>query len=372
MTEIDKIEHQDKIQMKTEAKHAIYHCRTSYNTKVITFVWSITNFWDTYNFLDTLTSSNIKGQPFKLQMRIDKKEDKLYFFILPLDNLSIDQVKTQINIQKYNVSIQHTLKPLMFTNWKIFASIADPLYYICLETIRLHEEIYLFNNTLSVCFMFELFENILHNITCENIYEVQTQALTTVTNDFVCDDESNSLITFTIDEQVLNVKKSSLVRVNSTVFNNILNIHATDKEKKIELRNVKYEDFQLLISYLESNGLLAITLNENDTHDSYANKLSNLLKVANQYDVKDLKVLCEKYLIGHTVKDNAAKLLNIAIKANAVDLKNYTKKLIKLYLDDIINTTEFTELVKNYPEILPEILKQELRKEGASYSKKKQ
>lgn len=42
-------------------KHVVCHCRTKRNIKMTTFICSITNFWDTYNFLDTLTSSNIEG-----------------------------------------------------------------------------------------------------------------------------------------------------------------------------------------------------------------------------------------------------------------------------------------------------------------------
>lgn len=64
------------------------------NAEVITFVWTI-DFWNTYNFINTLTSTEIKEHLF-IKMCTGREHHKLRFFI---QNTKFSP-KDQIDINK--------------------------------------------------------------------------------------------------------------------------------------------------------------------------------------------------------------------------------------------------------------------------------
>ena len=142
--------------------------------------------------MDTLTSSNVKAESYKIDMCINRETNKLYFFIRNTN------LKEQISIHRYNIYIQGTEGAVLCTDWKRFYFNTDPLYEVCLQTLRLNETKYLPNNTLSVHFSFESYENIVHVNMYENVID-ELEA-----NDFVFD-ESNSIVTFLIEGERLQV-----------------------------------------------------------------------------------------------------------------------------------------------------------------------
>jgi len=106
-----------------------------------------------------------------------------------------------------------------------------------------------------------------------------------------------------------------------------------------------------LILYVETDGLIDLKLHASDD-SNYINKLHRLLEAADLYDIRDLKLFCEERLMERTEKENVLRHLDIAITYDAQDLKSFTKKFIKLHLDDILNTTEFQAWIKNHSTIL--------------------
>jgi len=69
--------------------------------------------------------------------------------------------------------------------------------------------------------------------------------------------------------------------------------------------------------------------------------------------------MCENRIIKYVTKENVLKYLDFAISSNTVDLESYAKRLITLYLDAIINITEFKKKLKiilKYYSILKEKL----------------
>ena len=345
-------------------KHILHHSRTKCWIKMINFVWSITNFWNICNFMDTLTSSNIKEESYKIDMCIDREDNKLYFFI----RNTVPNPKEQISIHRYNIYIQSTEGAVLCTEWKRFYFNTDPLYEICLQTLRLDETKYLPNNTLSVHFMFESYKNIIH----VNIYEnvIDTHQLTAATNDFVSD-ESDSIVTFLVEGNRLDINKS-LACAASSVFNEMLNKCNGDVEgkveKEIEINDITFNIFQIIIHYIKNNGVLEIDFDILD--DTIKTKfLFALLAGAQRFDVNGLKVKCETHLIEFITKENAITFLDIAISNNASYLANYVKRFIKLHIDDFRCTTKFLEKIQISPEILYDINKQELSEENAFYIK---
>ncbi|KYN22965.1 Speckle-type POZ protein, partial [Trachymyrmex cornetzi] len=339
-------------------KHDLHHCRTKCYVKITNFVWSIANFWNIYNFMDTLTSSDIKGEPYKINMCINRKNNKLYLFIRCTD------YKEQINIYRYNIYIQGTEGAILCTNWKRFYSNTDPLYEVCFQTFRLKGTKCLPNNTLSIHFTFESYENIVHITMYENMM-IETQKLTEAMNNFASH-ESNLFVTFVVDGKRLRVNKS-LVCAASPVFNEMLKKRIEDIEEEIEIIDVEYSIFQIVIFYITTKDVFECKFDA--YNDDKKSTLIPLLAAAHKFDIIGLKGMCEKYLTSLITKENAVTYLNIAINNNAVNLANYAKRFIKLHLDDIKYTTEFLEKIKINPEILLEIVEQKTFEERASYIK---
>ncbi|XP_011166734.1 uncharacterized protein LOC105200741 [Solenopsis invicta] len=344
----NKIPREDQ---NVQTKHVLSHCRTECNIKTITFVWSIANFWDISDFIDTLTSGNIAEQSFKLQMHIDRKMNKLNFFAINTTPL----LKIATNIYKYDVCIQGDTGTIMLTGWKMF-SLNTVLYSMCLKILRLNTLTYVPNNVFTIQFRFELFENMLNSTTFETIAEIQPF------KHFVFDDKSDPLLTFIIDEKSIKVKKSLLCAEASVFYYRYRDI-TEETNQELELRDIPYDTFKQIIHFYQTG---FISLNPNDT--DYIAKLRHFLEVANNYDLKRFKRACEKCLMENTMKENAVLHLNVAIANNAKHLENYAKKLIKLYLDDIMNTEDFLDLIRLKPIIFPDIMRQKLLEENVTYT----
>ncbi|KYQ49910.1 Protein maternal effect lethal 26 [Trachymyrmex zeteki] len=347
----------DRDQIVTQ--HDLHHCRTKCYVKTTNFVWSIANFWNICNFMDTLTSSDIKGESYKINMCINRENNKLNFFI----HSTIPNYKEHINIYRYNVYIKGTEGAILCADWKRFQSNTDSLYEVCFQTLQLNMTKYLPNNTLSIHFTFESYENVIHITMYENIM-IETQKLTEAMNNFASD-ESNSFVTFIVDGKRLRVNKSSVCAVSS-VFNKMLKkcIQNTEKEieEEIEITDVEYSIFQIVIFYINTKNVFECKFDVNDDKTKKS-ILIPLLAAAHKFDMIGLKEMCEKYLISLLTKENAVIFLDIAISNDAVYLANYAKRFIKLHLDDIKYTPVFLEKVKINPEILLEIFDQEIFEE---------
>ncbi|KYN22967.1 Speckle-type POZ protein, partial [Trachymyrmex cornetzi] len=343
------------------SKYDLHHCRTKCLIRKTNFQWSIGSFWKICDFMDTLTSSNIEGECYKIDMHINRKNDKLCFFI----NSTVFNPEEQINIQRYNVYIQGIDGAILCTVWKRFYFNTDPLYEVCLQTLRLNKTIYLPNNTLSIHFTFETFESISHISIYENILDKKEFI---AMNNFA----SDSIVTFVVEGNRLCVNKS-LACAASPVFNEMLKKCNKDvkgqAKGEIEISDVTYDIFKIVILYINGGDVFEFNFDVNNDTISQINTLTHLLAACNTYHIKNLKVICEKRLIAYVTKDNVISCLNIAIVFNAVYLESYTKKFIKLHLDDIKSTTQFLETIKINPKILSDIYNSELFVEYASYVK---
>jgi len=90
------------------------------------------------------------------------------------------------------------------------------------------------------------------------------------------------------------------------------------------------------------------TLPESTNYDNA--KMLELLILAYRYDVKDLKVTCERYLIRNINLTNVIKYLDIAIKFEAKVLEEYVMAFIKFNFKNLIRIEEFQELSQSYLE----------------------
>ncbi|KYM96246.1 Ankyrin repeat and BTB/POZ domain-containing protein BTBD11-B, partial [Cyphomyrmex costatus] len=344
-------------------KHDVHHCRTKCNIRKTDFIWNITNFWNICSFVDTLTSSDIEDEFCKINMCINREKDELYFFICS----TVSNPKKHINIQRYYIYIESTEGAILCTDWKRFYLNSDPLYKVCLKTLQLNERKYSPNNTLSVHFTFESYETVFHMTMNENLID-QDELINVFTTAFSFN-ESISTVTFVVDGKHLHVNKS-LLCASSSYFSKMLRERNKDTEKEIEISDVAYDIFRIITIYINSMGVFELKLGETD-NDSIRlqTMLMNLLNASERFQIRNLKIVCEKRLIAFITKANVLIYLDIAITNNAVYLEEYVKKYIKLHLDDIKYDPYFITITKNKPEILSDIYGVELTVEGASYIK---
>jgi len=340
---------------ENDMKNVLCHCRTKFVVKETTFVWSIANFWNIYDIFDTLTSSKVEKLFFKIRMCIDRDNLKLSFFI----RNPKDQIKSKIN--RYSIYIQGSEGTILHKKREKFCLNA-PLYEISIQTFRQNESMYLPNDTLSIRFAFESYEKILHKtLTVYTSKPIIIPEIISNLNDLTSD-ESDTFVTFLIEGKYLHVKRKLCAKI--PYLDDLLQDNFDKKgDKIIPLHTVKYDIFLLIILYLETGGLIDLKLHASDDNN-YINKLYRLLEAAQIYDLSNLKSFCEERLMERTRKENVLRHLDIAINCDAQDLESFTKKFIRLHLDDILNTTEFQESIRNNSTILlSDILKEELDEE---------
>jgi len=98
--------------------------------------------------------------------------------------------------------------------------------------------------------------------------------------------------------------------------------------------------FLAMLTFIKTN-MLPEPMYYNDV------KILELLAVAYRYDVKDLKVICERYLIINIDFTNAVKYLNVAIKFEAKILEEHAIAFIKYHLNELMDTEEFEKLPRS-------------------------
>ncbi|KAL6257059.1 hypothetical protein P5V15_011994 [Pogonomyrmex californicus] len=345
-----------------EMDHVIYHCRTTCETKIITYTWTISNFWDVCKFSNSLTSSNIETLPLKILMKMNKYNE-LKFFI-------INDCKIAIGIYEYKIFIyQQNDDGMVFHSMGIIEKHEQfksriPLCTMYTSYLQENENLILYNNMLTIQFIFKS-PKISHNFICYNTLEMLMQE---DINEFSLNNESDSFVTFIIGDNRICANKS-LLYTSSEVFKTMLSSDDIEKNNEIEINDVSYDIFQILLSFLENKNHATKTyfletirfINNNPTKI-----LCDILKAAHTYDIKHLKLLCEKFIIELTTKDNAVEHLYVAFQCNAVFLKEFLKKYIKLYLDYFIQIPKFLNITEMNPNLLSEISEQEIIVEECS------
>ena len=134
---------------------------------------------------------------------------------------------------------------------------------------------------------------------------------------------------------------------------------------EIEISDVTYDIFDIIVFYINGRNVFQLKFDVNNDTISQTNILIHLLAASHTYRVNNLKVICEKRLIAYVTKDNVLSYLDIAIMYNAVYWKNYTKKFIKIHIDDMKRTTQLIDYIKINPTILADIHESELSVEYA-------
>jgi len=330
-----------------------YHCRTELQLHKFSYTWSIDNFWKTSKFASKLYFNNDEKY-FRLCVSFEKDYVKFYAVVNKSD---IKDNKAQITVS-YSISfktIEGKVTRISKDMNKWFVNTHYVLLYdLSISYLNDNKQKYLPNETLIIYFEFYICDALVnHNIHYSYHPEIFTQSIP--------DEKCDSFITFVINEKRLQANKA-LLCLKSKVFEAMFNCGLKESvNNEVEITDMKYDILQQLLFFLQ-NGYLS----ENVKTDT--NVASELIIAAEKYDLKDLKLICEEYLITNTTKENVIEHLKFAYLNNATVLKRYVLSLIKLHLRDLMDTPNFITLVQEYHELLLQIQVTEIPIAPATYS----
>ncbi|XP_050454519.1 uncharacterized protein LOC126853103 [Cataglyphis hispanica] len=355
-------------------KTTICHCRTNMNFNEFIFQWTFLNFSKLSTAFSTILASGITdSQNFSLCATFDRKENfTMSFYSLLMAN----HQKIKVNYLCY---VEHSLGAL-YKDYRVYDTYLTHnkmIYKLSVDELK--RQNCLDNNILRVHFYFEIIENILHHIMQETINESEEYTI----NNSILEQKSGLKVSFVIDKKSLSIDRDILCS-KSKFFENFL-LDNEKKVKKIEIYDVTYDVFKHFISYLETGslkdslgslGLNDITLYTkleyyrsrlDSNYVKFRQMLHDLIVVANKYNVQDLLLLCEKFLIKTMYKLNAIDDLEIAYLNNAQFLEKYAIRFIKLHIDDFAKIIPFQDLVIKYPKLLYKIKNENLNCQKVSF-----
>jgi len=344
----ESVENIEDINIK---EHIICHCRTKLNFKNFDYTWNITDFSVTCRSMNSLPICKIRDQPFIITASLNKKTNIFRFAILFDSGL---EKGIQVNYYIYIQTTEGIGMPLNEKN--VYLRHNQTIYEIFLKDLYEQKSTYLPNDTLTVCFQFEIIESLSYNYINQTIGEIEEP---TYSDNFlmVSNTKLNSFVTIVIDEKQLYINKELLCS-KSDVFEAMFNSEMKESNTDIvEINDITYDVFKYLISYMETGNLANLKMNADI---NYTKTLYDLIAAANKYNIKDLRFLCENLLIKNTSKDNVIEHLNIAHLHNASFLEQYTIKFIKLYENIITQTSDFKSLIPKFPELVTKIKKVKL------------
>ncbi|KAM0729210.1 Speckle-type POZ protein [Formica fusca] len=314
-----------------------HHGRTQLESSIFSYTWSISNFWEIREFISELYGDEIKNY---FRLYVSFKEDKLEFY-------AMTNSKEKIRVSYSVFSLNTTETKLMSkhaTNFFVDKYL-ELLYELSISDLKSNSEKYLSEGVFTICFKFCKFDNLINNSIC---YSYKPGISVTEMQSFVSNEKSDSLVTFVINNEHLQVSKALLCS-KSEVFKAMFNYDLTENiNNKVEIIDIKYDILQQLLFFLQT-GCLSEDVRE-DTEIA-----CELMIAAEKYDIKDLKLICEQYLITNTTKENVVEHLKIAHLNNGTTLKKYALDFIKLYLKDIVDTPNFITLMQEYHELLLQI-----------------
>nr|XP_012218966.1 PREDICTED: uncharacterized protein LOC105670174 [Linepithema humile] len=157
--------------------------------------------------------------------------------------------------------------------------------------------------------------------------------------------EDTKLIKFMISGISYSVSKHILYTTKSNFFKTFLQNIQIKNEIKIEEFQSNY--FKTVLTYIQT-GLVQFP----EEHMTY----SELLKNAYKYDVQNLKLICEQYLLREVTYQTAVEFMKLALICDAKLLAEYAASVIKFYYEKIAYTKEFQLLQQEYSDKINELI----------------
>ncbi|KAM0729209.1 Speckle-type POZ protein B [Formica fusca] len=327
----------------------IYHCQTQLELSEFSYTWSIANFWKTLKFVSGLQGGAMQNY-FKLCVLF--QEDKLQFYALNENDVKYGKQKIRISYSVFSNITETKLMSIRASDL-FFDKNKELLYELSISDLKSNSEKYLSKGVFTICFKFYKFDNLFnsdihYSFKYSNQYSYEQKRSVIDMQSSLPNKKLDSLVTFVINKKHLQASKALLCS-KSKVFEAMFNCGLNESvNNKVEITDIKYDILQQLLFFLQTG-----YLSEDARKD--AKVAYELFIAAEKYDIKDLKLICEQDLIRNTTKKNVVKHLKFAHINNGTTLKNYALDFIKLYLKDIVDTSDFISLMQDYHELLIQI-----------------
>ncbi|XP_029677375.1 speckle-type POZ protein B-like [Formica exsecta] len=318
--------------MSLVTKYITEDCLTTSKLEVIHYTWTIADFGKIYECADVY-SSKINNY-FRFYMSTTKDDLKLYINDIPTKKIKASYSICLKTNKRNMTSVSKSMHEIR-TNDQLCIMSFYPRYNFT----------FLSNEILIIYFIFDIYHDF-SNSSIHHLY-FPTEQLNNI-NIVVPNKESNSLVTFVINKECLQVNKDLLCS-HSEVFKAMFQCGLKESaNNKIEITDTSYNILKQLLSFLQ-NGYISQNIKTN------AVVLCELFITAEKYDIKNLKLVCEQYLIMNTTINNVIKHLEIAYLNGGQILKNYAIKFINLHFKELEDILEFETLMQKYPKLLTEI-----------------
>lgn len=324
----------------------ITHCRTEPIINTFAYTWSISKFWDTYNFVNSLDSCPLSHLLIKFRMEIIKAEDKLKFYIVSSQN---NEKPIVVLCDVYLKTVRG--KALHKLDIKCKFQDAMLLFEVPVSLLREGSQKYLLANMLTVCFNLHIFRSAAHSIASKSIIcprkMVKKHVLLSI-------DKNEVVSLITSDTRCITINKALLCS-KSSVFQDIFRSNT-----ETYIHDVSYSILEMICTFIETGIPPNINISSKN--------IQSLLIAADKYLIRDLKTICAHHLIRKITIQNVVKLLDFAYTYRVNVLKEYAHEVIRVYYEKIADKEEFSQLVEKYPDLSTISEKIQFNSHSASYT----
>jgi len=317
------------------------YCRTYHTANVFEYVWKLDHFDTLQRNVTIIHSTEFpEAGQYKLEMRVFHEPTEHF----PTRNMIKFYMLTERPFrgvcEMYIAYLGHRIPCLSKAGYIDDGS--------CLLEIKASTLLqYVKEGTLTLTFTITVFRDIISEslhmrpIALDTINTKNERKYDNLTSEEIS--LSSPFVIFQMDNETHKVSKQLLSAIGGSYFSLICKTYEKGKEDddiKVIIDDIS-DAFLIMLKFIKT-GALPERICRDDV------KISELLAVAYRYDVKDLKIICERYLVRNINIINAMKYLDIAIKFEAKNLEEHTMAFIKFNLDELMETEEFEELPRPY------------------------
>ncbi|XP_071580452.1 speckle-type POZ protein-like [Temnothorax nylanderi] len=150
-------------------------------------------------------------------------------------------------------------------------------------------------------------------------------------------------ITVLVDGREIRAHKAILA-AQSRVFSAMFKSEMIEKRTNVKIEDMDFETVREMLQFIYTGKVEKLE------------KSPDLLYAAEKYELKNLKVMCEKILGTRLTVENAAEILILADLYRADYLKAEALDIIKSHLTDVLNTEGYKSLANSHPHLMLETL----------------
>ncbi|XP_065209112.1 speckle-type POZ protein-like [Planococcus citri] len=344
-------------------------CASNLNVKNCTYTWTI----DNYSVLSA-TRENFRSPPFSaagddfkwcLEHKISwtQNEDHVSFVLLPVSD---DDFKKYSPVTgNLKASVIYTMKGISDRltkegSFKIIYNGSPRRFELLFCTLAKCKDILARDDKLHVVYHLKYLKT--NDICSDNstfsdsdLFKTIQCSLSRDLEQILNDDDDFSDMTISVKDKNYLVHKAILA-ARSSVFRAMFKSNMQESQNNhITITDIERETFEEMLYYIYTGK--AQNLNES---------AFELLPVADKYDLKGLRIMCEKVLYKKLAPDNALKILILADMHRAKELKTLAIRYIKRNATngDDFKSDEILEVLKtSHPGLMCDMLAEFLNKE---------